>query len=150
MATAAVVIADGSPATPWILGILVPIGLGILGTLWRIQGRMTAVETQVTPLWSALQKELSDTVHRPHKADAEADALIDDLVALRMTPKKTARLKELLRARADNPNEPQTERDRAEMFLFIMSRVVKQDAEMMADAKARETIIEDQSKIRNT
>jgi hypothetical protein len=118
------VLADASPYTPWILGALVPISMALLGYAWKINTRLTTLETQVSPLWSALQKEIADTLHHPHPESRELDKLLEDLEHLRLTPEKTIRLKILLREKADDTNEDADERRRAELLLFVMSKVV--------------------------
>jgi len=127
-AFAALIIADTSPVTPYLLGILVTVGLAILGLLWRIQGRMSVVETQVTPLWAALQREVAATLHNPELKDKEADALIEDL-EYKMTPAKTARLRVLMLERAHDMTRNSQERKRAELLLFIMGQIFKEKKE---------------------
>jgi Holliday junction resolvasome RuvABC DNA-binding subunit len=88
---------------------------------------MTKVETkmEMTPLWTALQKEVAATLHNPEIRDKEADDLIMDL-EYKMTPDKIARLRELMEQRATDKSRGEQERRRAELLLFIMSMVAKE------------------------
>jgi len=130
---AAALLAVESSLTPWIFGALVPIGIFILGVLgailkaaWTIQGRMSTMEAQVSPLWSAFQQTVAKSLHNPEIRDKEADDLIDDLEH-RMTPAKMERLRVLMTARAADPSRGEQERKRAELLLFIMSQIKEEN-----------------------
>jgi hypothetical protein len=128
----AALFAINSSTQPWIFGALVPIGLamlgvllGILKALWVIQGRMSVVETQVSPLWTSFQRQVANTLHNPELRDKEADDLIDDLEH-KMTPEKVNRLRVLMSERVKDETRPEQERKRAELLLFIMTQVAKE------------------------
>jgi hypothetical protein len=123
-------VVEPSPAAPWLLGALVTISLAILGLLWKIQGRISILETQVTPLWAILQKEVADSLHHPHPESERMDYLLEKLEQLSITPEETAELKALARAKADDPNQSPIERERAETLLFIMPKVVNEAARL--------------------
>jgi hypothetical protein len=134
---AVAIIADTSPVVPWLLGLLTTVFMALLAVAWKIQARLSILETQVSPLWSALQKEVADTLHHPHPESAELDGLLEDLEALRLDAVKTARLNTLLREKVDDKTQSEDERKRAELLLFIMSRVIKEREEKLGRGAAK-------------
>jgi hypothetical protein len=133
---AAALAAVESSTAPWVFGALVPIGVAILGALlailkalWAIQGRMSVVETQVSPLWISFQQQVAKTLHNPELRDKEADELIRDLEYLRMTPEKITRLRVLMVTREKDPTRGEQERKRAKLLLFLMDMVAEEEKE---------------------
>ncbi len=117
---------DSSPIVPWLLGALIPLSGGILALLWKIQGRLTILETQVTPLWSSLQKEVADALHHPHPESQEMDKLLEKLEALVITAEERSQLEKLLHRISRDTLQSEGERRRAELLLFLMPRVVRE------------------------
>jgi hypothetical protein len=120
--------ADPSPVTPWVLGALIPISLAILGLLWKIQGRISILETQVTPLWSTLQAQIAADLHHPHPESRRMDFLLEKLERLTLTHEETMELKKLAREIADDPKQSLEEREKAETLLYVMPRVIREAA----------------------
>jgi len=107
------------PLIVWLLGTLILIGLSILSMLWRM-------ERQVPPFWSVFQKKVVASLHHPHPESAELDTYLEELESLTISDSRRSELVALLEAKRDNPNESSDERERAEILLFAMPRVVKE------------------------
>ena len=120
---------DSSPATPWILGALLPISGSILLLLYKIGNRLSVLEIQVTPLWATLQKQVADALHHPHSKDKETDGLLEKLEALTLTQEERGRLEVLLKTKTTNPEESDQEKKRADLLLFLMPRAVQEEAD---------------------
>jgi hypothetical protein len=138
-------VADPSPYTPWILAVLVPIGLLIVGQLFLSSRekkkqveenakRLTILETQITPFWQSLQTKLGEALHHPHPESFEKDQLLEKLEKLTISPEERDRLNILLTAVAVNPALSTEERAQAKMLLLVMPVVTSERHELMADA----------------
>jgi hypothetical protein len=136
VATAAVVVADPSPSTPWLLAALIPIGIFICGQLLYAQRtrtgereqllkRITVLETQVTPFWASLQTALTASLHRPHRQYYEKDRLMEKLDNLTITPEETARLKILLE-QVEESGASEEEKAKAHFLRLAMPLVISE------------------------
>ena len=97
--------------------------------LWKIQGRLSVLETQVTPLWSSLQRDVSQALHHPHPESKEMDDLLEKLELLTISKVEREKLIGLLRAIVNDESQTKEERNHAELLLFIMPRVLLEAAE---------------------
>jgi hypothetical protein len=113
----AFIAADTSPYTPWILGLLVPIGVAIIVQLWRMEGRIAKVETQITPFWASLQTKIADALHHPHPESKELDGYLEKLENLELNDTGHKRLKILLQNIVTDPNVDAEEKAKAKILL---------------------------------
>jgi hypothetical protein len=122
--------------------ILAVIGVSIMLTIPSVAAQIYIAHRQrkrdqASPFWrtwQSIQKELSDTLHHPHKKSEEMDDLLEKLEALTITAAERDRLKVLLRKIVDEPKESELERTRAEFLLFAMPRVVKEREDRLTAA----------------
>ncbi len=86
------------------------------------------------PFWKAFQSGVADSLHHPHPESKELDRLLEQLENLTIDQWGTARLKALLREKANDNKQSPEERNRAEFLLFALPMVVR-ERELMAEYK---------------
>lgn len=115
-----------SPFTLWLLGTLVTIGLGILIMLWRLQGRMTALETKVAPFWGSLQTKFAEAMHKPHPELKRRDLLLEHLEKLTITPDERHELRLMLELVKNDPSSTEVEKAQSIIMLAAMPLVLEE------------------------
>lgn len=97
---------------------------------WRkdVEDRLTKMEFPVATLWAKVQRQLAEDLHHPNIAMAEMDDLLEKLEKVEISVSETARLKELLIARSENPNTPKTEQASARIMATVMDKVLEEAA----------------------
>jgi hypothetical protein len=120
------------------MGGLVTLGGVIVGLLVNAQrerrklavateSRLMALETQMTPFWGAFQKEVAAALHHPHPESQELDSLLELLEKRELSHIQRDRLTALLRQKADDKNQSEKERTRAQLLMVAMPLVVKEE-----------------------
>jgi hypothetical protein len=132
------VIAESSVFLPWLLGAFVTIGCGLIALGWKIQGRLSVLETQVIPLWSSAKEGVSRTLQAivPLEKPQEIDRLLEQLENLTITCAGRAILKELLKEILVDPTQNKHEKNRAKLLLSLMDDPSLKDLPAKKDVKA--------------
>lgn len=120
-----------------LLAACVAIGLIVVLMQWQLQSRLVALEKRTPPFWAVLQRHVSNALHHPHPESQVLDRLIEKLESLEITDEETRELEDLLKAKVEDVNEADNERERASLLLFVMPRALKE----RADAGALITMI---------
>jgi uncharacterized coiled-coil protein SlyX len=68
-----------SQYTPWIVGVLVPLASAILMVLWKIQGRLSSVEAQLSPMSKILEEVAEALRCDPRNQSRAVDRLPEKL-----------------------------------------------------------------------
>lgn len=127
---------------PWLFTfILIPI-VGYLykkssgrdKQLAEMEKKIVELQTQVTPFWGAIQKQVADALHHPHPEAAPVDELLEKLEALTITPDERSDLKNLLQGVVDDPDSPEEDRHRAAILLLTMPLVLAEKDKIIAAA----------------
>lgn len=116
---------SGTLVIIWLLGTLVFISLAMLSILWGLKKQ----SREIPPFWAVFQASVISKLHHPHASAQELDEYLEELEALTITDKRRAELTVLLEKKRDDTNESPDERERAEILLFAMPRVVQEEAD---------------------
>ena len=127
-----------SPFTLWLLGTLVTIGIGILVMLWRLQGRMTAMEVKIAPFWGSLQTKFAKALHKPHPELRRRDILLEKLERLTITPEERQELRLKLEEVKTDPEATDVEKAQAVIMLAAMPLVLEEALGNLGGATKKE------------
>jgi hypothetical protein len=119
------------------VALFASLELSSLLILRRIQKQIDGLSITTTPFWAVFQREVAESLHHPHAESQELDRYLEKLEMLTLTDEETETLESLLKSKAGDKNETQKERDRAELLLFAMPRVVseRKDAEKLLEIR---------------
>lgn len=97
----------------------------LIFSISRIRNKLRVVALTNNPFWATFQTQIVDTLHHPHLASYEMDQLLEKLEKLTITDDERLDLEGRLRE-ISLSHQDLKERERAELLLFTMPRVLRE------------------------
>ena len=112
---------------------LIGLQIALFARVRNLEIAIAEAKIQIGPLWAQVQSKVAQTLHHDDVRYAEMDKLLEDLIALRISPSNRIRLEMLLNERSVDATVSEEERKSAKLMIAVMDKAMSESSPSSGD-----------------